>query len=77
MHIELKAAPLVMLIKYPDIINTRCPVGASLQASTFASLNFFRMLKVHVAKNQLPVGNVHTSMSCCGNVAKKKRTLEQ
>jgi hypothetical protein len=51
MKIELKASPLVMLIKYPDIIDACCPVDTSLQVPTLASLNILGMMKIHVVKN--------------------------
>jgi hypothetical protein len=44
MQEELKSAPLVMLIKYPNIIDACGPVNTPLQALTLASLNICLMV---------------------------------
>ena len=67
---ELKSAPLVVLIKYPNIIDTCSPVNTPLQALTLASLNICLMVEIHVAKNQLPSGKI-LHVSCCRNPNKE------
>jgi hypothetical protein len=75
MQEQLESTPLIMLIKYPDVINTGCPVDASLQLLTLASQNLFQMMEIHVAKYQCPVCKIsHITMQ---NVTTSKHTLEQ
>lgn len=61
MKIELKVSPLVVLITYPNIVDTYCPVYTSLQVLTLASSNIFRMMKIHIAENELSGCKTSTS----------------